>query len=189
MLGKKPQARQVHRPATFASFEWSGRPGSNRRHPAWEAGVLPLNYSRSRTATRLEILHFVQDFASGLPASPALRFTPAERLNYSRSRTTTDLGSLQPDLRSFTSFRISPADSQRRLRSASRPLNGPTTPAQLLNGPRLSPLLSCKQPSATVSPLGRAVAGALQHAKVFAPRTHGLPVLVSHNPRNLTQMS
>src|SRR5450631_2791045 len=26
---------------------WSGRPGSNRRHPAWEAGVLPLNYSRS----------------------------------------------------------------------------------------------------------------------------------------------
>ena len=30
--------------------EWSGRPGSNRRHPAWEAGVLPLNYSRSGTA-------------------------------------------------------------------------------------------------------------------------------------------
>src|SRR3954468_19433915 len=28
-------------------WEWSGRPGSNRRHPAWEAGVLPLNYSRS----------------------------------------------------------------------------------------------------------------------------------------------
>ena len=27
---------------------WSGRPGSNRRHPAWEAGVLPLNYSRPR---------------------------------------------------------------------------------------------------------------------------------------------
>ena len=26
--------------------DWSGRPGSNRRHPAWEAGVLPLNYSR-----------------------------------------------------------------------------------------------------------------------------------------------
>src|SRR2546430_17088070 len=24
---------------------WTGRPGSNRRHPAWEAGVLPLNYS------------------------------------------------------------------------------------------------------------------------------------------------
>src|SRR6185312_17143607 len=29
---------------------WSGRPGSNRRHPAWEAGVLPLNYSRSNQA-------------------------------------------------------------------------------------------------------------------------------------------
>ena len=29
------------------SFSWSGRPGSNRRHSAWEADVLPLNYSRS----------------------------------------------------------------------------------------------------------------------------------------------
>ncbi len=26
---------------------WSGRPGSNRRHSAWEADVLPLNYSRA----------------------------------------------------------------------------------------------------------------------------------------------
>ena len=26
---------------------WSGRPGSNRRRPAWEAGILPLNYSRN----------------------------------------------------------------------------------------------------------------------------------------------
>ena len=25
---------------------WSGRPDSNRRRPAWEAGILPLNYSR-----------------------------------------------------------------------------------------------------------------------------------------------
>src|SRR6266568_1428808 len=31
----------------FCWVFWSGRPGSNRRHPAWEAGVLPLNYSRS----------------------------------------------------------------------------------------------------------------------------------------------
>lgn len=29
-------------------FSWSGRPGSNRRHSAWEADVLPLNYSRPR---------------------------------------------------------------------------------------------------------------------------------------------
>ena len=29
-----------------ASKSWSGRRGSNPRHPAWEAGVLPLNYSR-----------------------------------------------------------------------------------------------------------------------------------------------
>src|ERR1035438_7787441 len=26
--------------------KWSGRPDSNRRRPAWEAGILPLNYSR-----------------------------------------------------------------------------------------------------------------------------------------------
>src|ERR1051326_5696955 len=26
---------------------WSGRRGSNPRRPAWEAGILPLNYSRS----------------------------------------------------------------------------------------------------------------------------------------------
>jgi hypothetical protein len=26
---------------------WSGRRDSNPRHPAWEAGALPLNYSRT----------------------------------------------------------------------------------------------------------------------------------------------
>jgi hypothetical protein len=36
---------------------WSGRPGSNRRHPAWEAGVLPLNYSRSPVRTSLAYHH------------------------------------------------------------------------------------------------------------------------------------
>src|ERR1700722_7865288 len=30
---------------------WSGRPGSNRRHSAWEADVLPLNYSRPAHST------------------------------------------------------------------------------------------------------------------------------------------
>jgi hypothetical protein len=29
-----------------AMLEESGRPGSNRRRPAWEAGILPLNYAR-----------------------------------------------------------------------------------------------------------------------------------------------
>ena len=28
------------------AFKESGRPGSNRRRPAWEAGILPLNYAR-----------------------------------------------------------------------------------------------------------------------------------------------
>ena len=31
---------------------WSGRPGSNRRRPAWEAGILPLNYARSNRSLR-----------------------------------------------------------------------------------------------------------------------------------------
>ena len=31
----------------YYGFFWSGRPGSNRRHSAWEADVLPLNYSRN----------------------------------------------------------------------------------------------------------------------------------------------
>ena len=35
---------------------------------------------------------------------------------------------------------------------------------------------------------GSAVAGALQHPKIGAPRTHGVPILVGHNPRDLVQM-
>ena len=45
-----PAARGPVRSAdrsVYCEGKWSGRPGSNRRHPAWEAGVLPLNYSRS----------------------------------------------------------------------------------------------------------------------------------------------
>ncbi len=39
--------------------DWSGRPDSNRRRPAWEAGILPLNYGRlcpysSRGASRVK---------------------------------------------------------------------------------------------------------------------------------------
>src|SRR5208282_3532202 len=37
---------------------WSGRPGSNRRRPAWEAGILPLNYARSRPESLQQIQHF-----------------------------------------------------------------------------------------------------------------------------------
>src|SRR2546426_3967447 len=33
---------------------WSGRPDSNRRRPAWEAGILPLNYGRSPLPTLLD---------------------------------------------------------------------------------------------------------------------------------------
>src|SRR4030095_2117337 len=34
---------------TPLSICWSGRPDSNRRRPAWEAGILPLNYGRPAT--------------------------------------------------------------------------------------------------------------------------------------------
>src|SRR3954447_22692547 len=32
----------------------SGRPDSNRRRPAWEAGILPLNYAREFTEVKTE---------------------------------------------------------------------------------------------------------------------------------------
>src|SRR5450432_2317431 len=39
---------------------WSGRPGSNRRRPAWEAGILPLNYSRSTDLATSSLYQKVQ---------------------------------------------------------------------------------------------------------------------------------
>src|SRR5512146_2090245 len=58
MLGKKPvpgwetRARRSSKSCSeredSQAEDWSGRQGSNPRHPAWEAGVLPLNYSRSK---------------------------------------------------------------------------------------------------------------------------------------------
>ena len=36
------------RDRTISQQKKSGRPGSNRRRPAWEAGILPLNYTRVR---------------------------------------------------------------------------------------------------------------------------------------------
>ncbi len=38
------QSCSVHNPRIHT--RWSGRRDSNSRYPAWEAGVLPLNYSR-----------------------------------------------------------------------------------------------------------------------------------------------
>ncbi len=47
--------------------KWSGRRDSNPRHPAWEAGVLPLNYSRSLTMSILhplaELVKLLRNFA------------------------------------------------------------------------------------------------------------------------------
>ena len=36
---------------------WSGRRGSNPRRPAWEAGILPLNYSRPSAIPALSSFH------------------------------------------------------------------------------------------------------------------------------------
>ena len=42
----------------------SGRPDSNRRRPAWEAGILPLNYARNLLSNR----HlWIQDHSAKLP--------------------------------------------------------------------------------------------------------------------------
>ncbi len=40
-----PDAAEV---TSGEEFPESGRPDSNRRRPAWEAGILPLNYARGR---------------------------------------------------------------------------------------------------------------------------------------------
>ncbi len=40
------QRSEITGEVTGRGRSWSGRPGSNRRHSAWEADVLPLNYSR-----------------------------------------------------------------------------------------------------------------------------------------------
>ena len=37
------------------SYVRSGRPGSNRRRPAWEADILPLNYARALSINYLQI--------------------------------------------------------------------------------------------------------------------------------------
>ena len=37
---------------------WSGRPDSNRRRPAWEAGILPLNYGRSALSNNTPARYF-----------------------------------------------------------------------------------------------------------------------------------
>src|SRR5579859_2822685 len=44
---------------------WSGRRGSNPRRPAWEAGILPLNYSRSLEGTSVMITPRVIELKTG----------------------------------------------------------------------------------------------------------------------------
>src|SRR6266851_4474390 len=65
ILPALPGARS-RRPSVLQTKRWfrpqSGRRGSNPRRPAWEAGILPLNYSRILEITKSAI---PEDF--GLP--------------------------------------------------------------------------------------------------------------------------
>src|SRR5216117_1116014 len=44
---RRPASSVACRPSDPAQ---SGRPDSNRRRPAWEAGILPLNYARKSSS-------------------------------------------------------------------------------------------------------------------------------------------
>lgn len=64
--------------------EWSGRRGSNPRHQAWEACVLPLNYSRTRLARHLYHSPDANPKRdSALPANPSEVFAPDGDFNSS----------------------------------------------------------------------------------------------------------
>src|SRR5438093_11418062 len=52
---------------------WSGRPDSNRRRPAWEAGILPLNYGRP-TVGILHLAAVLERHVVGLDQFVAARF-------------------------------------------------------------------------------------------------------------------
>src|SRR5690349_9264071 len=49
-IGSTSRFAVTHRMVGNLKF-WSGRRDSNPRRPAWEAGILPLNYSRFFTST------------------------------------------------------------------------------------------------------------------------------------------
>ena len=50
----------------------SGRRGSNPRRPAWEAGILPLNYSRLRKQILTVSVHVINRFVKNVPNSGQL---------------------------------------------------------------------------------------------------------------------
>src|SRR5438477_200265 len=88
-------------------INWSGRPDSNRRRPAWEAGILPLNYGRPALpilllrATMTALLAVLDSHLRGfdalvaarLPADPLARAVEVELLVERRGR-----GVLDPQL-------------------------------------------------------------------------------------------
>src|ERR1700722_11061392 len=54
LLGRLSSGHTVREGRKQEGKRWSGRPGWTRRYPAWEAGVLPLNYSRLRVLKAVE---------------------------------------------------------------------------------------------------------------------------------------
>src|ERR1035438_8231336 len=76
---------------------WSGRPDSNRRRPAWEAGILPLNYSRS--IVRLKYRRIIWFEATENLASLGIQILPLEVTAFVFNRA---LRSVPSSLRSWT---------------------------------------------------------------------------------------
>lgn len=69
--GRHNAKRPLKRPngTRFSEKDWSGRWGSNPRHPAWEAGVLPLNYARAHTQSPRTKGFRAQEAKSRAPAA------------------------------------------------------------------------------------------------------------------------
>src|SRR5439155_10565059 len=75
----------------------SGRPDSNRRRPAWEAGILPLNYARGITLKRPPNLatYCGTRYSTALDLTRSLELMrSADRLRCARRRSAAD-GRLQ----------------------------------------------------------------------------------------------
>src|SRR6267378_7578320 len=100
-----PNEQRALRRTPQGPENWSGRPDSNRRRPAWEAGILPLNYGRSTPpillATRDDGAALLDRHLRGLdalvaarlPADPLARAVEVELLVEGRGR-----GVLDPQL-------------------------------------------------------------------------------------------
>src|SRR5262244_941763 len=81
---------------------WSGRPDSNRRRPAWEAGILPLNYGRPAPPILLlpllerHVVGLDQLVAAGFPVELAVGPVEVDLLVEGHRRLILDPQSIDP---------------------------------------------------------------------------------------------